>query len=43
MYSMYRTLFSNKDNSLKSFHKNNNRLYPQITQFVDTVYRIELV
>ena len=43
MYSMYRTLFSNKHNSLRRFSKNYHRLYPQITQFVDTVYKVELV
>jgi len=40
---MYRTLFSNKHNSLKHLSKNHHRLYPQITQFVDTVYKVELV
>jgi hypothetical protein len=43
MYSMYRTLFSNKHNSLRKFSKNYHRLYPQITQFIDTVYKVELV
>lgn len=43
MYSMYRTLFSNKHNSLRKFNKNYHRLYPQITQFIDTVYKVELV
>ena len=45
MYSMYRTLFSNNPNhnSLRNFNKNHHRLYPQITQFVDTVYKVELV
>lgn len=43
MYSMYRTLFSNRHNSLRKFSKNYHRLYPQITQFVDTVYKVELV
>ena len=43
MYSMYCTLFSNQHNSLRKISKNNHRLYPQITQFVDTVYKIELV
>ena len=43
MYSMYVTLFSNNHNSLRSFSKNHHRLYPQITQFIDTVYKVELV
>lgn len=43
MYSMYVTLFSDNHNSLKRINKNYNRLYPQITQFVDTVYKVELV
>ena len=43
MYSVYRTLFSNKHNSLRRLSKNHHRLYPQITQFVDTVYKVELV
>lgn len=43
MYSMYITLFSNKHNSLRSLNKNHHRLYPQVTQFVDTVYKVELV
>jgi hypothetical protein len=40
---MYRTLFSNQHNSLRKISQNNHRLYPQITQFVDTVYKVELV
>jgi hypothetical protein len=40
---MYRTLFSSTHNSLRSFSENKHRLYPQITQFVDTVYKVELV
>lgn len=43
MYSMYRTLFSNNHNSLRRLSQNHHRLYPQITQFVDTVYKVELV
>jgi hypothetical protein len=40
---MYVTLFSNQHDSLRSFSENHHRLYPQITQFIDTVYKVELV
>ena len=43
MYSMYVTLFSLNHNSLRALSKNHHRLYSQITQFVDTVYKVELV
>jgi hypothetical protein len=40
---MYRTLFSSNHNSLRRLNQNHHRLYSQITQFVDTVYKVELV